>query len=196
MQGRGAAAVHAAVYVYVGGGGTIVPPSVEKLSLCNMNIPGGKMKERNNFLEKERTDFLENNAQPAQIPDLVHNPEDNKNAVNKKRTFFLTKLWHGEYSLPVSFWIFGILVSKILNLLISFIKNSPIMFEIRKRPIVIVIFMVIIVCYEIWTNVGIWNAANKYNGPKIWIILTKIIVCFWWLLFFTAIYDFMSGPLK
>lgn len=143
--------------------------------------------------EDTKNDTIENDVHPVQNLEPIQNPtanNDNKEHVNKRRKFFLTKLWHGEYSLPVTFWVFGILVSMALKSLIVFIKRTPIVVEI-KRPTAVIIF-IIMCCYEICLNIGTWRAANKYNGPKIWNILAKICVYIWWMLLIAAINHFID----
>jgi len=39
-----------------------------------------------------------------------------------------------------------------------------------------IIFTIAVVVYQVFVLVGIWNAANKYQGPTIWAVLAKIAV--------------------
>ena len=87
--------------------------------------------------------------------------------LNKKRNFF-QKFWDGDLSLPLSFWIFGFLMSIPVGLLIG-------VFAILIGAPDNVMFAFVLP-WQVFIIVGIWRSSDKYKGPKVWAILTKIMM--------------------
>lgn len=112
---------------------------------------------------------------------------------NKER-FFLKKLWKGEYPLFVSFWGFGFLVLFCLGFLFGAIPQKGLTgwLIFNFGPIGgFITFLIFCVCFYVYIvilYVGIWRSANKYTGRSIWKIITKILVCFWWIFLFGQTY--------
>lgn len=111
-----------------------------------------------------------------------------------KGCFFLKKLWKGEYPLFVSFWGFGFLVLFCLGFLFAAIPQKELSewlifnFGPMGGFIAFLIFCVCFYVYIIILYVGIWRSANKYAGRSIWKVITKILVCFWWIFLFGQTY--------
>lgn len=80
---------------------------------------------------------------------------------------FIDKLGDGDFGLANTFWIYGILVGLILNLIQSIIPFPS---------YALAIIFVVQVIYVITVMKGIWLSANKYTGPKIWAVLAKFMV--------------------
>ena len=52
------------------------------------------------------------------------------------------------------------------------------------------IYYIIALCYlaySVCINIGIWAAANKFQGARLWATLAKVVVCFWWINLFAGI---------
>ena len=82
---------------------------------------------------------------------------------------FITKLWRGEYSLAVSYWIFGALGNLLMAIPLALIDISS---STEKQWLLSGITLAI----TILVNIGIWRSANNYLGFKLWKILAKIAV--------------------
>ena len=76
------------------------------------------------------------------------------------------KFIQGEFGLARTYWLFGVLVSAVVNVLANFI------FPVTWSPVIFVIFGV----YMCALLVAVFQAARKYQGPKIWPILAVLIV--------------------
>lgn len=81
---------------------------------------------------------------------------------------FISKLWRGDFSLPISYWLFGVLGNAVLSI--------PIGFTAWLNPILAWTLAAVTIIYGILVNVGIWRSSTKYQGNKIWAVLAKIAV--------------------
>lgn len=82
---------------------------------------------------------------------------------------FFSKLTQGDYGLPKTYWLFGVLG----NLL--FIVPIALAAAAESMPI-LVLSLIASVVYSLVVAVGIWRASDKYLGPKVWAVLAKIAV--------------------
>lgn len=85
---------------------------------------------------------------------------------------WLKKLWNGEYSLPMSYWVFMVLIGNIgftLALLIAQTLSWPMLF---------LALVVVGLPYTVVAMVGTWRAANAYVGWKGWAIAAQILIVF------------------
>ncbi|MEQ1531542.1 MAG: hypothetical protein ABL925_19680 [Methylococcales bacterium] len=76
-----------------------------------------------------------------------------------------SKLANGDFGLAKTFvnsLLFGLIFGSVLQLLDS--AGS------------IVVFLLFYTAYMIPLQMGLWNAADKYRGFKIWAVLAKILV--------------------
>ena len=82
---------------------------------------------------------------------------------------FIKKLIDGDFSLVKTYWLYGVVGSIIMNLLMIF----PI---ISGSMPLLVSAVLISIAYAIIVLSGIWNSAGKYTGSMLWSVLAKIIV--------------------
>ncbi len=86
---------------------------------------------------------------------------------------FLKKLRDGDYGLAKTYWLFGVGVSIIIGIIIQII------FAAMGRSGIVIAFIIILISiiYTAFFQLpGLWRAAKKYQGPKIWAILAQIVV--------------------
>ncbi|MCX8146793.1 MAG: zinc ribbon domain-containing protein, partial [Azovibrio sp.] len=81
---------------------------------------------------------------------------------------FFAKLSRGDFGLARTYWLYGVLVGVIVNIVVD------IVFSIIKSPGFLAIALLAYTAYEVPVIMGIWRAATKYTGPKIWAVLAKI----------------------
>jgi len=92
-------------------------------------------------------------------------------ASSSKSGGFFSKLTLGDYGLPKTYWLFGVLG----NLLFIF----PIALAVTAGSIpILVLALIASVIYSLAVAVGIWRASDKYLGPKAWAVLAKIAIIF------------------
>ena len=90
-----------------------------------------------------------------------------KRKKTKNENFFV-KFWHGDLSLPMSYWGVGVGIGLLFGFSIGIFTVSVGMSEDAMWGFLIP--------FQIYTVVGIWRSADKYKGAKFWAILAKIAV--------------------
>jgi len=82
---------------------------------------------------------------------------------------FFKKLYDGDFGLPKTYWLFGVLANIVL-------KGVTILVSASDSILLIGVSLLAIVVYSIIQMIGLWNAASRYTGSKVWAILAKISV--------------------
>jgi hypothetical protein len=86
----------------------------------------------------------------------------------------LDKLWRGQYSLWITFWIFyvaGYFASSFLSIFVSPVFST--------QPWRILCVIALIVPYNIVSTVGVLRSADAYPLTRWWPNLAKIAVGLW-----------------
>ena len=81
---------------------------------------------------------------------------------------FIAKLWRGEVSLGITYWIFGGVVLsmfKLFTLVTQSMNEDSAGFGIFAG-----------LAYFVFISVAIWRSSLRYPGPKIWMILAQLTV--------------------
>ena len=86
----------------------------------------------------------------------------------KNSSFFLSRLFKGEYSLPKAYWLFCVIPSVVLGNVLG-----RIILLIGGLDLFISFFLVL-VGYFLIAFIGTWRSANKYAGWKVWSFLAKV----------------------
>lgn len=81
---------------------------------------------------------------------------------------FFSKLSRGDYGLAKTYWLYGVAVGIVVNIVFSIIKS----------PGIIAIALLAYAVYEIPVIMGIWRSATKYTGPNVWAVLAKVASVF------------------
>ena len=82
---------------------------------------------------------------------------------------FIKQLIDGDFGLAKTYWLYFVVGSNLLWLLL--------MFPISSSSLgLIVVSTLAAIAYDIVVLTGVWNSASRYTGSKIWSILAKIIV--------------------
>jgi hypothetical protein len=79
---------------------------------------------------------------------------------------FFGELANGDFGLAKTYWLYGVVVGVVVTIISSKVTSIG----------GLVILMLAYTAYEIPVLMGIWRAANKYQGQKIWAVLAKIAV--------------------
>lgn len=98
---------------------------------------------------------------------------------------FIQKHWNGEFSLGISYWIFGSLFG------IGFSFALLVLFEFLVVPffnrptiglvLILLALLVITLVFVVWQLVGIWKSANRHRletGRSFWATVAQIMVIF------------------
>lgn len=103
-----------------------------------------------------------------------------------QKTNFIIKQWRGEYSLGISYWIFGFLVTIFVILISAFIGMAEGYVELGTKAYGFFIVGAFLLLYVVtaWQLVGIWRASDKHTkrgGKLFWANFAKVIVVMYFL---------------
>lgn len=100
-----------------------------------------------------------------------------------------SKFIFGDLGLPTTFWLLGVIPAQFLNYIIT----------LKAEPWHWLFFTTITFLHACVIPMAVWNAANKYDGKKIWAILAKtmaVISVLRWLIFLPSLIKAYSAILK
>ena len=90
--------------------------------------------------------------------------EENLDEPKKKKEFFIKTLIMGNYSLPMAYWVFYVVIGGILVLAWSTLAELP---DFEGTPLVIAFILFLVsMSYLPVCLIGIWTSANKYILDK------------------------------
>lgn len=95
-----------------------------------------------------------------------------------RKSNFVVRLFKGDVSLPITYWIFGVLIGGIgSRLALSAIEYnfSKLSLHDNGELIMSLVFWGF-VAYFLFIAVAIWRSASKYEGRPIWSYLAKFVV--------------------
>ena len=84
---------------------------------------------------------------------------------------FFGRLLAGDYGLPVTFWVFAVLVGFLFNFIMSALMVVP-----GIGHAIGLLLLLLWTPYGIMVLVGTWRAATRYTGPAVWAVLAKLVV--------------------
>jgi len=91
---------------------------------------------------------------------------------------FIKKLFAGDVSLPVTYWVFGVLIGNVaFQIALTIIESNYL--ELTSSQVgawSVMGFYWIAVAYSIFMLVAIWRSAGKYQGRAIWAGLARVMV--------------------
>lgn len=93
------------------------------------------------------------------------NESEASDSQEKEKGFF-RKLANGDFGLPKTYWIYGVLVGIVAGNILNLVEPLG--------PFLILMFAY--TAYSVTVLIGIWRAANRYTGRKLWAVLAKIAV--------------------
>lgn len=88
----------------------------------------------------------------------------------------IARLWNGEYSLAVTFWVFGVLVRILEWILLKYVEYLEL--ANKTGPWLFNVTLVLASALEVCILVGMWRSAGKYKGFRLWPILVRALVLF------------------
>ena len=88
-----------------------------------------------------------------------------------KKNNFLIKFWNGDISLPIMWWVFGVLGSLLLRFICVYVGE---IIDGSDGAIKLLLFLWI--PYLSLVFVCIWKSADKFKGNKKWIPISKGLI--------------------
>ncbi len=75
---------------------------------------------------------------------------------------FPYRVVRGDAGLALTYWLYGVVGTSVLAMLVRHLGSTP--------------ALAVVVVYTILVWIGVWNAASRYEGKKIWRWLAKTMV--------------------
>jgi hypothetical protein len=94
-----------------------------------------------------------------------------------KQAGFVRRLFQGDISLPITYWIFNVLAGVVFQVVLKIIELNY--FDITTTKIgawSVIGFYWFVVGYSIFILIAIWRSAGKYQGRAIWAGLSRVAV--------------------
>ena len=102
----------------------------------------------------------------CRIPGVIHKGI-------KRMMGHLANLWRGNFSLPVTYWLWGALGVAIAYLPLLFIALTS-GFSSNDSFSLIIVYFFICGSYHFLVPVGIWRAAARHTGSTLWIMCARL----------------------
>lgn len=99
-----------------------------------------------------------------------------ENDINNKKVNYFIRLFKGQISLPMTYWVWFLFLNFLITITSSFYFNSlPIEPSSIQRKIVLsIVFLTFL--YSILILISVWRSATNHDDSKVWAIVAKIIV--------------------
>ena len=81
---------------------------------------------------------------------------------------WLRRLWHGELSLPVTFWLWGVFGTR------AVFAMALLLFEVSGNLLVLLGGLAGWLAYLAFVTVAVWRSSRRYTGPRIWRDLARV----------------------
>lgn len=82
---------------------------------------------------------------------------------------FITRIWNGNAGLAMTYWVYGVIAGLAWGIALGALQPVPGSGTAK-------IFLACMAAYFVVVYVGIWRAANKYQGKEAWVSLAKFAV--------------------
>ncbi len=96
----------------------------------------------------------------------------------EKKAGFIARLFRGEVSLPITYWVFGVLIGNVaFQIILKIIEFNYL--EIVTSQVgawSVMGFYWSAIGYSIFMLIAIWRSAGKYQGKEIWAGLARVAV--------------------
>lgn len=101
---------------------------------------------------------------------------------------YITRLWRGQISLDMTYWVWGVLFGGFLR---RVLETLSLLYTSARTPGSISAFEVLSFVYYGYISVAIWRSSGRYPGRRIWIVLARLSVVLG--VIFTLIATFNPG---
>lgn len=106
----------------------------------------------------------------------------NKIEINKSeetnKINFVIRLFKGDISLAITYWVFGALIGGVgARIILAIIEFNYLNLAVAKSGWILLQSVYwSIIAYSVFILISIWRSASKYKGDFIWTVLAKIAV--------------------
>jgi hypothetical protein len=96
----------------------------------------------------------------------------------EKRAAFVTRLFRGDISLPITYWVFGVLIGNVaFQIILKVIEFRYI--DIATSQVgswAVMAFYWLAIGYGIFMLIAVWRSAGNFKGKAVWAGLARIAV--------------------
>jgi len=101
---------------------------------------------------------------------------------------FVLRLWRGDISLPITYWVFLVLarvVQATITWVIGFYARGvwevncttvACWFGVLAFSIFVVAIVLFSLVYTVFSSIAVWRSSRKYEGPQVWAWLAQLTV--------------------
>ena len=82
----------------------------------------------------------------------------------------LIRLWRGEFSLPATYWLWGLFGNLVFWVAFELSKGAT------SNVAVLLLLILLGLAYYVICIVGIWRSSGRYTGNKIWRDLARSMI--------------------
>lgn len=101
------------------------------------------------------------------------------NGDSTRNVNFVLKLYRGDFSLPITYWLFGGIGGVLIRLVMEIYeynyakitRSESIGFEVA-----LLLFFIIAIAYSLLMFIAIWRSAGKYKDSSLWSGLARFMV--------------------
>jgi hypothetical protein len=86
----------------------------------------------------------------------------------------MRRLWNGELSLPVAFWIGGVAVLIVVVFVLPTFLLALGTVAATEFLVISVGIAIVAAAYQVLATVGTWRSARRYAGPRAWAVLARV----------------------
>ena len=119
----------------------------------------------------------------------LSNDQNISDGENPQSNFFL-RLFRGDISLPITYWVFGVGTGIVFRFVNFLIEKNFIQIVMHDQGIALIkgynIFAILI---SLFLSIAIWRSANKYDQSPGWALVAKIMVIIRLLVIVMTIYN-------
>ena len=96
--------------------------------------------------------------------------------LENKKTSYFKRLMKGQINLNITFWIWFVFISLLVNIFIDNSFNQINYHQSNDRLILSIIIYLLTFIYSILIFIAVFRSADNYTGNKLWPFLSKVIV--------------------
>jgi len=100
---------------------------------------------------------------------FVYRDSLNKYIEEANKKGFFSKLASGDYGLAMTYWVYGVLVSLVVQVIFRGLEEAQFLELILFLSLPVIGYALVQMC-------GVWNASLRYDGPVIFSLMAKITV--------------------
>lgn len=99
----------------------------------------------------------------------------------RSKSNYIARHWNGDLSLPVSYWVNGVLVGAVAGVLLVFVRDVIETLPLRAMAGITASAQLLAIAVTLWSSVGIWRSASNHTsrgGSRGWAVTAQVLTAF------------------